>query len=134
MALLKMKLDGEKYEVDLNKISLGEGRLLKREFGMKDFQDLDWWDPDVLTGVFAIAVMRTHPEMTFAEVLERVEGVESGPIFGELGKQIQAQIEKARAEQADPPRAAVSASAPAAAPGRSATSRRKPGTPRTRKS
>lgn len=133
MALLRMKLDGEKYEVDLDKISLGEGRLLKREFGMDDFSDLNFFDPDQLVGLFVVAVMRAHPDMPYPDVLKKVEGIESGPIFDDINNQVAAAVEKARAEQADPPRAAGSASTPAAVRGSSARPRKTRGTPSSRK-
>jgi hypothetical protein len=127
MAVLRMKLDGERYEIDPDKLTLGEARLLKREYGMEDFSNFNFFDPDQMVGLFVVAVKRAHPDWSDEDVLAKVEGIENGPIFHEINKQIEAARKKAEAEKADPPKAAVSASAPAAKAGKQATTRKKPG-------
>lgn len=122
-----MKLDGEKFEVDPDKLTLGEARLLKREYGMEDFSNFNFFDPDQMVGLFVVAVKRAHPDWSDEDVLAKVEGVENGPIFEEINKQIEAARKKAEAEKADPPKAAVSASAPVAKGGNQATTRKKRG-------
>jgi hypothetical protein len=134
MATLKMTLDSEKYTVDLDKITLGEARLLKDQYGMEGFDELNFFDPDQLTGLFVVAVKRAHPELSDKEILAKVEGIESGPIFADINKQIEAAIKKVEAEKADPLKAGASASAPARSNGSSATTRKKPGSRRSPKS
>jgi hypothetical protein len=127
MALLRIKLDGDKYEVDPDKLTLGEARLLKRDYGMEDFSTFNFFDPDQMVGLFVVAVKRAHPDWSDEDVLAKVEGIENGPIFQDINKQVDAALKKAEAEKKDPPGAAVSASAPAAKAGKPATTRKKPG-------
>jgi hypothetical protein len=122
MSVLKMKLDGEKYEVDPDKLTLGEALIMKRQYGMQDFTEFNFFDPEQMVGLFVIAVKRAHPELSDQEILAKVEGIENGPIFNDINKQ----VEEARKKAADPQVAGASASVPAAG-SRRATTRKKPG-------
>jgi hypothetical protein len=127
MPVLKMKLDGEKYEVDPDTITLSEARVLKCDYGMTDFKVFNYFDPDQMVGLFAIAIKRAHPEMPDEEIRSKVEGIETGPIFEELHEQLEAALRDA----VDPPTAGAESSAPAKAKGKSgstARTRKKGGT------
>lgn len=136
MAGLKFALDKEKYEIDLDKVTLGEGRFLKQEFGMKSYEDLGLYDPDpdILVGLLAVCIKREHPEMSEADVLAKVEAIPNGDFFKQAAKQLEAERKKAEAALEDPQPAGGNASAPAANGGSSATRRKTPGARSSRKS
>jgi hypothetical protein len=136
MAGLKFTLDKEKYEIDLDKVTLGEGRYLKREFGMKTYDALGLLDPDpdILVGLLAVCIKRAHPELSEAEVLEKVEAIDNGDYFDQATKHVHAARKKAEAALADPQPAGGSASAPARNGGSSATPRKTPGRRSSQKS
>lgn len=130
MAVLRMKLDGEKYELDLDKITLGEAHILKREYGMEDFTTFNYFDPEQMIGVFVIAVRRVHPELSEEEVRAKVEALENGPIFADINKQVQDAVEKRKPtieklKKVVPPPAAGATPVPAS--GKRATRRKAPG-------
>lgn len=114
---ITMDVDGkkEKYELDLDKITLGEGRFLKREFGMQSYNDLELLDPDpdMIVGALAVAMKRHHPDLDEAEVIAKVESLSNGDYFKQIQKQIEAEVKKAQEAAADPQPAGGSASAPA---------------------
>lgn len=120
MAILEMRLDGEAYKVDPDKLTLGEALVLKREYGMADFTAFNFFDPEQMVGLFAIAVKRAHPELSEQDVLVKVEGLENGPIFEKINKQ----VEEAQRKAKDPQPAGVSKAA-----GSPAKTRKTPGTP-----
>jgi hypothetical protein len=114
MAVLKMKLDGEKYMVDTDKLTLGEAEILEEEFGLEDLSELNIFRAKHLRGLFFTAVKRKHPELSDDDVLAKVRDGVTGDVFEDLNRQVQEAIKKAEAEKADPPKAGVNASAPAA--------------------
>jgi hypothetical protein len=109
MAVLKMKLAGKTYAIDPDKLTLGEALVLKRDFGMTDFTAFNYFDPEQMVGLFVIAVKRAHPEMSDDEVRGKVEGLQNGPIFTEINKQIAEAVKKA----SDPQKAGAAKAAPA---------------------
>lgn len=108
MALLKMQLDGEDYQVDLDKLTLGEARRLKLQAGMKDLSQFNFFDPEQMVTLFAIAVKRKHPDMDEADVLAKIEELDATEILQKFTEQIEADAAK---EEAEDPTAAVTASA-----------------------
>jgi hypothetical protein len=105
MPILRMKLDDERYEVDLDEITLDEASVLKRDYGMEDFSTFNYFDPDQMIGLFAVVVKRANPEMSDEEIRTKVGGLKNGPIFKDINKQ----LEDARKKAAqDPPPAAPS--------------------------
>jgi len=131
---LKITLDGEKYELDLDKVTLGEGRFLKSQFGMRSYSDLDLLDPDpdMIVGAIAVAVKRSHPELDDSEIIEKVESLSNGDYFKQLQKQIEVEVKKAEADAADPQPAGGNASAPAARGRNGAKTRKTATSPRSR--
>lgn len=78
---MKITADGGKtYEV--GEFSLGEFRLMKREFGLERMDLLDPRDPDHLVGVLAIAARRESPGRDWEEIVAEVERVESIEVEG----------------------------------------------------
>lgn len=61
------------------KFSLGELRILKREFDLKDVAKIDKRDPDHIAGLLYIAMRRKDPTLTVDELdaldIERIEVV-----------------------------------------------------------
>jgi len=102
-----MQLDDEEYEVDLDRLTLGEARRLKLQAGMKDLSHFNFFDPEQMVTLFAIAVQREHPEMGEADVLAKIEALDATPILENFTKQIEA---AAAAEAEADPTAAVTAS------------------------
>jgi hypothetical protein len=114
MALLRIKLDDEQYEVDLDRLSLGEARILKHEYGMTDLSEFNFFDPDQMFGLFAIAIRRKRPEATDAEITAEVEGIDIVPVIDDLRQQIEDAADKAKAE--DPTPAVTASEAGGSAP------------------
>lgn len=133
MAGLKFALDKEKYEIDLDKVTLGEGRFLKQEFGMKSYEDLGLYDPDpdILVGLLAVCIKREHPELSEADVLAKVEAIPNGDFFKQAAKQLEAERKKAEAALENPQPAGGSTSANG---GSSATPRKTRGARSSQKS
>jgi hypothetical protein len=115
MGVLKITIDKAKYEIDLNKITLGEGRFLKKNFGMSSYSELSEIDPDpdVLVGVLAVAIKREHPELDEDEILAKVEALPNGDYFEQALKALQDRVKKAEADAKDPQSAGGKGSAPA---------------------
>jgi len=74
MAFFKVKVGEALYE--LEKLTLGEARRLKREFGMESLEHFSPTDPDQLVGLLVLACKRRHPEWTDETVLRFVEGLD----------------------------------------------------------
>lgn len=110
MAGLKLTIDGEKLEVDIDKLTAGEGWLLKREYGMDDFMALNVYDPAQLCGIAHIALKRKHPGMDESEAKTKAEGLVTGPVFEGIHKQMEAAREKLEAAEKDPQQPVASGS------------------------
>jgi hypothetical protein len=74
MAFFKVKVEDTTYELD--KMTLGEARILKREFGLTDLSSFSGTDPDQLVGLLYLALKRENPAMTHDEALAEVEGLD----------------------------------------------------------
>lgn len=64
-------IGGTKYE--LKKLTLGDARLLKRQFGLEDLDDLNPTDPDQLVGLLFLAKCKAEPERDRGELLDEIE-------------------------------------------------------------
>jgi hypothetical protein len=128
MALLRLKIGSEKYQVDPDKLTLNEACTLEEDFGVDGLSELDFFKARHLKGLFFIAVARKHPDMGVEDVLKKVGEAVTGPVFEDLTKQIQEAVEKAEAEAADPPSAGVNG-APAKKAGSRATRQKVSGPP-----
>lgn len=53
----KVKVDGKVYELD--RLTLGDGRVLKRDFGLIDLETFSTTDPDQMVGLIALAISKT---------------------------------------------------------------------------
>lgn len=81
---MRIKVDGTEYEVPAQ-FTLGELRILGRDFGLRDVTALDPKDPQHLVGLIYVAMRRTRPDATIAEVdaILTVELVEDEPVTEE---------------------------------------------------
>ena len=70
----KCKVGDKTYE--LEKLSLGDARTLKREFGLADLEDLNPTDPDQLVGLIYLAIVKTTPDVQRAAALAEAEGID----------------------------------------------------------
>lgn len=125
MAALRMKLDGQKYEIDLDSITLGEAETLERDYGMDDFTDFNFMSAKQMVGLFFIAVQRANPEMKADEVRAQIEGIKAGPILEDINKQIQKLIADAEKKAENPPLAGANGKGSASASPPVARGRRK---------
>jgi hypothetical protein len=123
---LKVKIEDETYEIDFDKVTLGEAVVLNERFGLPSIADFNIFDPKQIVGVLYLMVKRAHPELDEDEIMARVEAVPNGPIFDALTKQ----VEEARKKAADPRKAAAKGSRAAAARSGAAT-RKRTGAPST---
>lgn len=103
--LLKFKVGKEKYEIDVDSVTTGEAVFLNRNYGLTSFRDLTYWDPVTLPGLLALAMRRKHPDMPDDELAQKADCIPVGPIFDEVGKQIDKVMQDAEASM-DPPQAA----------------------------
>jgi hypothetical protein len=69
----KVKLDGQTYELD--RLTLGEARILKHEFDMGSLELLDPSDPDHLIGLLYLAMRRKRPTEPRDALMAQIEGV-----------------------------------------------------------
>lgn len=70
----RVKVGDRTFELD--KLTLGEARVLKKEFGLKDLQAFSGADPDQLVGLLYLALLRENPALAHAEALAEVEGLD----------------------------------------------------------
>lgn len=70
----KCKVGDKTYE--LEKLSLGDARTLKREFGLSDLEDLNPTDPDQLVGLIYLAIVKANPDVQRAAALAEAEGID----------------------------------------------------------
>lgn len=72
MAVFKAKLDGKIYELD--RLTLGDGVVLKKKFNVDDLENFNPADPETLVGLLTLAVMKTDGK-TLEDALKVVEDV-----------------------------------------------------------
>jgi hypothetical protein len=70
----KAKIAGKVYQLD--KLTLGEARLLKREFGLSDLAYFSNTDPDVIVGLLAICIKRDDESLTMDQATEQAEALD----------------------------------------------------------
>ena len=58
MALIKVKVGEKVYELD--RLTLGDGAVLKRRFGVTDLDKFDPRDPETLLGLITLAVSKAR--------------------------------------------------------------------------
>jgi len=73
-AFFKCKVGGKAYE--LPKLTLGEARILKRDFGLDDLEYFNPTDPDHLTGLLYLCLKREKPDASHALLLAEVESLD----------------------------------------------------------
>lgn len=74
MAFFSVKVGEKTYELD--RLTLGEARVLKREFGLSDLGSFSGTDPDQLVGLLYLARKRESPAMSHDEVLAEIEDLD----------------------------------------------------------
>jgi hypothetical protein len=127
---LRVKIESESYEINFDKVTLGEAVVLNERFGLQSLRDFNIFDPKQLVGVLYLMVKRGHPELDEDEIMAKVDAVETGPIFDALTKQVEQARQEAAAAAVDPPKAAAKGSRAAAARN-SGTTRKRTGNPST---
>jgi hypothetical protein len=74
MAFFTAKVGEETYELD--KLTLGDARLLKKQFGLVDMTEFSGTDPDQLVGLMFLAYKKANPGLTDETVLSHVENLD----------------------------------------------------------
>jgi hypothetical protein len=74
MAFFTAKVGEETYELD--KLTLGDARLLKKQFGLVDMTEFSGTDPDQLVGLMFLAYKKANPGLTDETVLSHVESLD----------------------------------------------------------
>ncbi len=64
----KVKVGDEVYELD--KLTLGEARRLKRDFGLTDLEAFNGTDPDQMVGLLFLSYKRSHPQLADDAILD----------------------------------------------------------------
>lgn len=75
---MKFKLttvDGRDEQFDI-RLTLGDGKVLKRDFGLQDLGKINMADPDILCFLLERNYHREHPEATPEEVKNHVESLD----------------------------------------------------------
>lgn len=73
MSAMKFKLSGQVFDV---KLTLGDGKILKKDFGVTDLTKLNMGDVDILSFILRQNYGREHPEMSQDQVCEFVDGLD----------------------------------------------------------
>lgn len=70
----KVKVEDRLFELD--KLTLGEARVLKKHFGLVNLSSFDGTDPDQLVGLLYLALKRERPDATHEDLLGEIEGLD----------------------------------------------------------
>lgn len=87
---------------ELPKLTLGEGRILRTEFGVTDYMELNTTDPEQLVGLLYLCLRRERPAAPKEELIAEVEALDFEDwvvAFAEDLEKVAAEIVR---EQADP--------------------------------
>ncbi len=63
---MKIKVAGTEYVIP--QFTLGELRVMRRDFGLATIKDLDPGNPDHLAGLLYTSMRRVNPDVTVADV------------------------------------------------------------------
>lgn len=74
MAFFKARVGGTLYEID--KLTLGDTRILKHKFGLTDLVEFSSTDPDVIVGLLALAIHKANPATTIDDAAAEAEGLD----------------------------------------------------------
>lgn len=71
MAFFKAKIGDTTYE--LEKLTLGDTRILKHKFGLTDLSEFSSTDPDVIVGLLALAIRKADPNKSIEQATAEVD-------------------------------------------------------------
>lgn len=80
---------GEK-RYDVHALTLGEHRVLKREFGVQTIDALNPADPDHLVGLLYVMERRKRPNLTVEEIEREVENATTIEVVEDEGEEHEA--------------------------------------------
>lgn len=112
MAFFRAKCGDKTYELD--KLTLGDARVLKRHFGLDDVEFFNPTDPDQAVGLLVLCLQRERPEESLEVLTAEVEALDVD--------------EFAMADEPDPTEASATGETESK-PGKSAKPRKTAGTP-----
>lgn len=94
---MKLRINGRDYPV-VDNPTLGELRILKREFDVQEVDQLNPKDPDHLAGLVYVSMHRADPSVT----IEDVDAVQTVELLDDEGNVVDAPDEEAERPTADP--------------------------------
>lgn len=74
MAFFRVKVGDQVYELD--RLTLGDGRVLKQKFGLEDLTKISPGDPDMLVGLLFLALKRAKPDAPDANLIAEIEDID----------------------------------------------------------
>lgn len=74
MSFFKVKVDDKVYS--LERLTLGDARLLKERFGLADLEEFNPSDPDQLVGLLFLALRKERPTEPEANLLAEIEDLD----------------------------------------------------------
>lgn len=123
--IFKVKCGDTIYELD--KLTLGDTRILKNHFGADDLENLPLKDPDIMAGLLAIAIMRADPNKSLLQAtaeadsfdIQTIGGVpdepteaDAGPLADDAAEAVAPQPAETGAPETIPPTAGAPSSQP----------------------
>jgi len=121
MAFFKVKIDGKTYELD--RLTLGDARILKSRFGLEGMSLFSPDDPDHLAGLLVLALKRERPDTPLSELIAEIEDLDIESFSDESGEE--------ESDESDPPQEAEAEAeaAPTGGNGKKAKRQKVPGDP-----
>jgi hypothetical protein len=76
-ALIRVTINDEVLELDIDNLNLGEMRLLKQHFGVSDMREIENMegDPDFIAGIYFLALRRKHPDWEDKRLMNSVNAI-----------------------------------------------------------
>ena len=71
--IYRVKIDGEVFEID--KLTLGEARLLRAHFNVFEIHKMLPGDPNVIAGLVYLCYRRKHPDWEHERLMNTVDDV-----------------------------------------------------------
>jgi len=73
MAFFKAKIGDTVYELD--KLTLGDTRILKHKFGLSDLSEFSSTDPDVIVGLLSLSIRKANPALSIEQAAAQADEI-----------------------------------------------------------
>lgn len=74
MAFFRAKIGEKVYELD--KLTLGQARLMKRRFDLTDLEEFNIGDPDHMVGILTLCLQQERPAAELETLIAEVEALD----------------------------------------------------------